>query len=433
MNKKSNIDQNAFGLKPAIFIQIFHPDMPFYSKSEFEGLAKTAGYYIYDYISQNLKKNSPKFFMGQGKVFQIKESLDEYLNKETIKQIEDNNSNIDNIWDNIATNDEETTDSNELLIINLPNDYKEKHTLTFLFNNRLSYMQLMNLHEIWDVKVIDRDELVLEIFENHAQTKESKLQIELARLTLQTNTVKKDFGQHLQEKQGKDFKGKGMRGWEPRMRAFRGKKKKISDELNKISQERYNRRRSRCKFFNIGIVGYTNAGKSTLMNKLAKVQMKTANQEFTTVTTTSRKATFSSFDKFGNWQGEDAILTDSVGFIDDMSPLLIDAFLSTLEELQFSDLLIIVIDISEKLFTDTIKKIRSSFSVIKQIGAINIPKIFVLNKIDLLSKKEIEERKKKIHNLFSNIEAISISALNKSGLDKLANIIIKIKKDLFKK
>ena len=241
------------------------------------------------------------------------------------------------------------------------------------------------------------------------------------------------MGVHLQEKQGRGQQGKGVKGWEPKMRAFRGRRRKILLELNKISQGRSLRRKSRSKFFNVGVVGYTNAGKSTLVNKLAKVSLETADQEFTTVTTTSRKVTLPKFDEYGGWQGQEMILTDSVGFISDMSRLLIDAFLSTMEELQFSDLLLMVIDISENEFDRLLLKIDSAFAVIEQIGAADIPKIFVFNKIDLLSPAAVEERKNQIHELYPNISALSISALEKQGFADLHQVLIEQKLQLHRK
>lgn len=308
-----------------------------------------------------------------------------------------------------------------------PETIHNRKDITIIFNNRLGNMQRLNLTKAWDVKVIDRDEIVLEIFEQHAQTYESKLQIELARLNLETNIIKKELGQHLDEKQGRDFKGKGRKGWEPAMRAFRGRKKKIRDELEKISKRRHIRRKARTKFFNVGLIGYTNAGKSTILNKLSKSKLKTAQQEFTTVSPTSRKVVFPSYDENGLWNSQEIILTDSVGFIMDMSALLINAFLSTLEELQFSDLLLLVLDISEPDFEILLEKIKTTFSILIQINVMEIPRIFVFNKNDKLSEEKLRDRVRKIQEAYPDIPYVSISALNKTGFEKLGNLILDFK------
>ncbi len=463
MANKSQSNQNSLqnskfgpfqpGLKPAVVIHVFHPSLKVYDDEEMFGLAKTAGYSVCAYVTQNLRKKNARYFLGVGKVDLIKEALVDHFapKNSTMKsdlEVEDPDySNVDyadgaivddeGIWESDGDLPDGPVDQNDttddFIELNLPDSLKNRHDLTFILNNRLSYGQLMNLHGVWDAKTIDRDELVLEIFEKHAQTHEAKLQIELARLTLQTNIIKKEMGAHLQEKQGRGEKGKGVKGWEPKMRAFRGRRSKILQELNKISQGRSLRRKTRSKFFNVGVVGYTNAGKSTLVNKLAKVSLETADQEFTTVTTTSRKVTLPKFDEYGRWLGEEMILTDSVGFISDMSRLLIDAFLSTLEELQFSDLILIVIDISDAQFDRILLKIDSSFDVIEQIGAADIPKIFIFNKIDLLSPEVVEERKNKIHELYPNIAALSISALEKQGFVNLHQALIEQKQHLYRK
>ena len=428
--------------RPALVIQVFHPNLIEYNTPEILGLLSTAGYTNTAVITQNLSKINPKFFLGKGKVDLVEDALDTHFNygnkeKTLSPQIDDFPS--EEPW-NQASNESQDAEMEEnslhqdiFIDLNLPDSLRTRRDLTVIFNNRLSYMQMLNLGRVWDTKVIDRDELVLEIFEKHARTRESKLQIELARLTLQTNIVKKEMGTHLQEKQGRGFMGKGLAAWEPKMRAFRGKRKKIQDELNRISQGRHLRRKSRSKFFNCGIIGYTNAGKSTLLNSLAKTKLETANQEFTTVGTTSRKVTFPKFDKYGQWCGEEVIISDSVGFISDMSNLLIDAFLSTLEELQFANLLIIVLDLAEAKFSRILTKINATFAIIDKLKIGKIPALFVFNKVDLISSEIMEERTNRIHQMYPDIPHVQISALEKSGLKALAEYILSFKHEKFNK
>ncbi|MHA1767895.1 MAG: GTPase, partial [Promethearchaeota archaeon] len=307
-------------LKTAIIIQVNCPSLISYDINEMKGLAKTAGYNVCNIISQKLDHINPKFFLGRGKVELINSGIENFfnnfhrfhslLNSEELEEFNEENSNPFKEYENQDDNIE----------FEFPETVHKRKDITIIFNNRLGNMHRLNLSKVWDLKVIDRDELVLEIFEKHAQTHESKLQIELARLNLETNIIKKELGQHLEEKQGRDFKGKGRKGWEPKMRAFRGRKKKIRDELQIISKRRNLRRKARTKFFNVGLIGYTNAGKSTILNKLSKSRFETAQQEFTTVSPVSRKVVFPFFKENGDWNGQEIILTDSVGFIMDMSP-----------------------------------------------------------------------------------------------------------------
>ena len=414
-------------LKTAIIIQVNCPSLIPYDINEMKGLAKTAGYNINNIITQNLEHISAKFFLGKGKVELINARIDNFfhnhppveniLESEELEEFQEENGNPFEEYENKEDDIE----------LDFPETVHKRKDITIIFNNRLGNMHRLNLSKVWDLKVIDRDELVLEIFEKHAQTHESKLQIELARLNLETNIIKKELGQHLEEKQGRDFKGKGRKGWEPKMQAYRGRKKKIRDELKVISKRRNLRRKARTKFFNVGLIGYTNAGKSTIVNQLAKSRFETAQQEFTTITPVSRKVVFPSYKENGQWDGQEIIVTDSVGFIMDMSPALINAFLSTLEELQFSDLLLLIIDISEPNFVTILEKIRTTFTIMAQINVMEIPRVLVLNKIDELSEEFLQKRVKKICEIYPEIPNVSISALEKTGFDKISEIVIDFK------
>ena len=414
-------------LKTAIIIQVNCPSVFPYDINEMKGLVKTAGYNISEIITQKLDHISPKFFLGRGKVELINIGLDNFFYNHHHAKMIPKSEELEDFMDEEGNPFEEYENKEDTVEFDFPETIHKRKDITIIFNNRIGNMHRLNLSKVWDLKVIDRDELVLEIFEKHAQTHESKLQIELARLNLETNIIKKELGQHLEEKQGRDFKGKGRKGWEPTMQAYRGRKKKIRDELKVISKRRNLRRKGRSKFFNVGMIGYTNAGKSTLVNQLAKSQFETAQQEFTTITPVSRKVVFPSFDENGQWDGQEIIITDSVGFIMDMSPALINAFLSTLEELQFSDLLLLIIDISEPIFETILEKIRTTFTIMTQIEVMELPRVLVLNKIDELSGEFLQKRVKKIREIYPEIPNVSISALDKTGFDKISEIIIDFK------
>ena len=340
-------------LVPAVLIQVHSFGLPIYNKNETLGLAKSAGYEIFSYVIQDLDVLNVKTFLGKGKVSQIRESLQNHF-KDSSK----------GIWKEMNLYQEFQEDSLIESVpeidLKLPSNIAKPEDLTFIFNNRLNHSQMMNLQGIWGTKVLDRDDLILEIFEKHAKTKQSKLQIQRARVALEAKIVKREYGLHLQEKQGRGFMGKGLSGWEPQKRAFRRRTRKIDLELEQISHRRALQRKGRKNFYNVGILGYTNAGKSTFLNKLAHSDLETADEEFTTVMPRTRKVTFPKFDEYGNWCGENILFTDSVGFISDMSGLLFDAFLSTLEELIFSDLLVVILDIAEPDFSRIILKLETS-------------------------------------------------------------------------
>lgn len=463
--------------KFAIIIQVINPRVRRYSHSEMEGLAESAGYSICGQVTQNLNHLNPKYYIGSGKVKQLKDFIysffypsdsslqvtisdneDEFWsdmgeetdlmdmdesknssyddNVEGILVVDDpsefdtNSNNSSELLTNrelIVENDiDEESPESDLLDIEFPADLHTPKNLTVIFNNRLSYAQITTLSRELAVQVKDRDDIILEIFELNARTHEAKLQIELARMALQTNIMKKDFGAHLSEKQGRDFKGKGLKGWEPQMLAYRRRKKKIQQDLDQIARQRSQRRKKRSKMFNVGVVGYTNAGKSTFINTLAGTQLETADHEFTTVSPVSRKVTFPNFDSYGRWRGKEIIFTDSVGFIMDMSPMLIDAFLSTLEELQFSDLLLIFLDISDSAYEIELK-LSTTLTILKRINAFDIPKLFVANKIDLLSEEERIEKLKILRQLYPDFHWSPISSKNKGSLEELNQSILQFK------
>ncbi|WP_457557407.1 HflX-like GTP-binding protein [Candidatus Harpocratesius sp.] len=461
--------------KYAVIIQVFHPNLHQYSFAEMEGLVESAEYTICGQVTQILNRINPTYFIGKGKFKQLQKFLDGYFDTndhatrlvnsakneknshdfdfETdfdndLEMNYDSNlqsdfghpsdEGVDGILvfdDNLSKNDIESVESKikdseenvKIDSIDFPPSLSHRSELTLIFNNRLSYSQISTLSKELGVLVKDRDDVILEIFELNARTRESKLQIELARMALQTNIIKKEFGMHLNEKQGRDFMGKGLRGWEPQLRAFRQRKKKIQKELIKISHQRYLRRKNRSKLFNIGVVGYTNAGKSTLMNTLAKTHLETANHEFTTISPVSRKVTIPHFDNYGRWAGDEVILTDSVGFIMDMSPVLIDAFLSTLEELQFSNLLLILVDCSDSM-VDINQKIQTTLSILQRINIDDLPRFFLLNKIDLLTSDDLKERIQYLKLLYPQEHWFSISAQNKSTLENVISDIRKYKR-----
>jgi GTP-binding protein HflX len=251
-----------------------------------------------------------------------------------------------------------------------------------LFDQSLSPAQQRNLERHLELPVNDRTLLILEIFGQRARSHEGKLQVELARLQyLSTRLVRR--WSHLERQSG----GIGMRGGpgetqiELDRRMIGDNIKKIKERLLKVKKQRQTQRRQRERrdAFNISLVGYTNAGKSTLFNALVKAKAFAADQLFATLDTTTRQL-------YLGEAGRSVSLSDTVGFIRDLPHGLIDAFQATLQEAVDADLLIHVVDAASPRFTEQIAEVQK---VLSEIGAADIPQILAFNKLDAL---EIERR-----------------------------------------
>jgi len=246
-----------------------------------------------------------------------------------------------------------------------------------LFDQSLSPAQQRNLERHLELPVNDRTLLILEIFGQRARSHEGKLQVELARLQyLSTRLVRR--WSHLERQSG----GIGLRGGpgetqiELDRRMIGDNIKRIKERLVKVKRQRHTQRRQRDRrdTFNISLVGYTNAGKSTLFNALVKARAYAADQLFATLDTTTRQLYLGDV-------GRMISLSDTVGFIRDLPHGLIDAFQATLQEAVDADLLLHVVDCSSDTYLNQMAEVQS---VLKEIGAADIPQILVFNKLDAL-------------------------------------------------
>jgi GTP-binding protein HflX len=299
--------------------------------------------------------------------------------------------------------------------------------LVVIFNNRLTQSQMLNLNQSFGKKVIDRDYLILEIFEANAMTREAQLQIELAKSSLATSRVKKEIGKALSEHQGMGFMGKGYAAWVPVKQHLTRRRKKVDQELTKIRSQRARRRKQRFDEFNVSVIGYTNAGKSTLVNSLSKSALSTANQEFTTVATTSRRVVIPRYDESGNWAPETLIFSDTVGFVYDISPELIDAFLSTLEELRFATLLLVVVDAQDAQQPLVLRqKLQTTRDVITYFSAQQVPTLLAFNKIDLVVELPADALAA-AEEVFPGAPVVQLSATTKNGFTELFEHLLAVK------
>lgn len=274
------------------------------------------------------------------------------------------------------------------------------------FNHDLSPSQQRNLEKYLDARVVDRTGLILDIFAQRAQSHEGKLQVELAQLEhLSTRLVR--GWTHLERQKG----GIGMRGGpgetqlELDRRMLRVRVKQLREKLDKLKQQRgmQRRARKRSQLMTVSLVGYTNAGKSTLFNRLTHSGVYAADQLFATLDTTSRKMHLP--------EGYPVVLSDTVGFIKHLPTTLIEAFGATLEEAAQADLLLHVVDVASPNRESQIEQVNI---VLNEIGAASVRQVLVLNQIDRLGMPPGIDRDE-----YGNIRTVRVSAQAGTGMDDL--------------
>jgi GTPase len=279
-----------------------------------------------------------------------------------------------------------------------------------MFDVALSPAQQRNLERELNVAVLDRTSLILAIFAQRAKSREGKLQVELAQLEhLSTRLVR--GWTHLERQRGGLGKtgGPGEKQIELDRRQIAHRVKLLRERLRTLHKQRRTQRRARARrdVFNVSLVGYTNAGKSTLFNALTRADAYAANQLFATLDTTSRRL-------FIEGAGE-IVLSDTVGFIRGLPHALVAAFKSTLEEAVEADLLIHVVDAAADTRDAQIEEVDR---VLTEIGAGEVPRLLVFNKIDQLDRPASVE-----HDPYGTIRAVFVSAATGLGLDGLRDAL----------
>ena len=295
---------------------------------------------------------------------------------------------------------------------------KEKEAEKVIFDNELQPLQAYNLAKETGVEAIDRFQLILEIFGRRAATTEAKMQIELAKLRYELPRAKERVKLATKGEQP-GFMGLGAYQMELYYETVKRQIHHTQAKLKTVGKKRslHRARRTELGFSTISLAGYTGAGKSSLFNALAGEKARVGEGLFTTLSTTTRAVSLSN---------RKVLLTDTVGFIDRLPLKLIEAFHSTLEETIFSDLILLVVDLSEPQ-EDIERKLNVCLDTIQAIGASGIPVVTTLNKIDLLQKEELDQKLSNLKGLAPN--PVPVSALNKTNIPTLEQEMMRYMKE----
>lgn len=331
------------------------------SMIELKDLAKTAGAKVIDIVVQNREKPDYKYFIGKGKITEIDLAY-------------------------IGKGDED---------VNL-----------VIFNHELSPTQIRNVEQALEVRVITRTELILDIFAIHARTKTAKLQVELAQVQYQLPRITGQ-GVHMSRLEGRiGLRGPGEQKLEYDRRYLRERAHLIRQKLKQIEKAKATQRKQRMSEFKVAVIGYTNSGKSTLLNRLVKAGVLSENKLFATLDTTTRRL----------WLGDDVkiVITDTVGFIRDIPHSLIESFKSTFEDTLNADLLLHVVDITSESYQHKIKVVNET---LLEMGGDKIPVLLCFNKIDAVDAA----RKLQVRMIYP--QSMFISARENVNIEELKEAV----------
>jgi len=302
---------------------------------------------------------------------------------------------------------------------------KTNHTDAAVFDDELSPSQIRNIEKVLECKILDRTNLILHIFARRAQTTNAKTQVELAQLQYLLPRLTRMWTHLTKQKGGMGMRGPGEKEIETDRRIIRTKIALLKEKLKLIDKQKKTQRSGRVNMVRVALVGYTNVGKSTIMNLLSKSEVFAENKLFATLDTTVRKMVIGS---------TPFLLTDTVGFIRKLPHHLVDSFKSTLDEIRDADILMHIVDISHSNFEEHISVVKETLTALKITDK---PVIIVFNKTDACQIKTEDEydvmNAGKYHDIETlkktwmakiNAPCVFISALKKDNIEELKKILL---------
>ena len=347
---------------------IIHPDLDISpeSLSEIQLLASSAGASVIETVTARIRKVHQTYFIGHGKLKEAQQIV------------------------------------------------KDKGIDLVIVNASLSPSQERNIEKELQCRVIDRNRLILDIFAQRAQSHEGKLQVELAQLEYISTRLIRGWTHLERQKGGIGLRGPGESQLETDRRLLSARVVLLKKKLQQVRKQRQQNRQNRTRFNTktLALVGYTNAGKSTIFNSLTESESYVADQLFATLDTTSRKLLIPGIG--------DCMLTDTVGFVKNLPHTLIEAFKATLEEVKMADIIIQVVDASDPNYENKLEAVQK---VLNEIEATNVKQIVVFNKIDKLDQEQRLEIAPQIHIGDLYYPTVAVSALSKEGQEQLLTCI----------
>jgi GTP-binding protein HflX len=312
--------------------------------------------------------------------------------------------------------------------------YAEGKDISLLiFDDELSGAQIGNIEKAVNIKTIDRSDLILDIFAHRAKTAQAKAQVELAQYQYILPRLR-GMWKHLERLGGGiGTRGPGESEIETDRRIVREKINLLRRKLSEIEKQAFTQRKERGEFIRVALVGYTNVGKSTLMNLLSKSEVLAENKLFATLDTTTRKIVY---------ENTPFLLSDTVGFIRKLPHHLIESFKSTLDEVKESDILMHVVDISHPQYEDQMKVVNTTLS---ELGCADKPMITIFNKMDLYEERTFDEwlEPEVKENLLSELykrwqnetrsSCVFVSAKERREIDKLRTTILNQVREMYAK